>query len=66
MTTSSVTPTQAVLQVIVGFWLSRCLYIAAKLGIADLYRSLLAAAGFELTRVTVTPLELAVLEASPR
>jgi L-alanine-DL-glutamate epimerase-like enolase superfamily enzyme len=30
------------------------------------YRSLLAAAGFELTRVTVTPLELAVLEASPR
>ena len=30
------------------------------------YRSLIAAAGFELTRVTVTPLELAVLEASRR
>ncbi len=65
MSTSSVTPTQALLQVIVGFWLSRCVYIAAKLGIAE-YRSLLAAAGFEMTRVTVTPLELAVLEASPR
>ena len=30
------------------------------------YRSLLEAAGFTLTRVTVTPLELAVLEASRR
>jgi hypothetical protein len=37
MTTStSVTPTQAVLQVIAGFWLARCVYIAAKLGLADL------------------------------
>jgi cyclopropane fatty-acyl-phospholipid synthase-like methyltransferase len=32
----SITATQAVLQVIVGFWLSRCVYIAAKLGLADL------------------------------
>ena len=36
MTTHApVSPTQAVLQVIVGFWLSRCVYIAAKLGLAD-------------------------------
>jgi len=35
-TSSSVTPTQAVLHVIAGFWLSRCVYIAAKLGLADL------------------------------
>ena len=32
----------------------------------DEYRALLAAAGFELTRVIVTPLELGVLEASRR
>ena len=36
--TSSVSPTQAVLQVIFGFWLSRCVYIAAKLGIPDLVK----------------------------
>ena len=35
-TSSSVSPTQAVLHVIAGFWLSRCVYIAAKLGLADL------------------------------
>jgi hypothetical protein len=29
------------------------------------YRSLLEAAGFALTRVTVTPLELAVIEGVP-
>lgn len=39
MTTApSINPTQAVLQVISGFWLSRCVYIAAKLGLADLVR----------------------------
>jgi ubiquinone/menaquinone biosynthesis C-methylase UbiE len=38
MTTTSVNPTQAVLQVIAGFWLSRCVYIAAKLGLADLVK----------------------------
>lgn len=37
-TDASISPTQAVLQVIVGFWLSRCVYIAAKLGLADLVR----------------------------
>jgi len=51
MTTStSVTPTQAVLQVIGGFWLARCVYIAAKLGLADL-----------LQDGSKTPAELAVL-----
>jgi ubiquinone/menaquinone biosynthesis C-methylase UbiE len=35
-TSTSIPPTQAVLQVIAGFWLSRCVYIAAKLGLADL------------------------------
>jgi hypothetical protein len=30
------------------------------------YRKLFEAAGFDLTRVTVTPLELAVLEGRPR
>ena len=37
-TPASPTPTQAVLHVIAGFWLSRCVYIAAKLGLADLVR----------------------------
>ena len=49
-TSTSVTPTQAVLQVIAGFWLSRCVYIAAKLGLADL-----------LQDGSKTPAELAVL-----
>ena len=49
-TSTSVTPTQAVLQVIAGFWLSRCVYIAAKLGFADL-----------LQDGSKTPAELAVL-----
>jgi hypothetical protein len=30
------------------------------------YRKLFEAAGFDLTRVTATPLELAVLEGTPR
>jgi hypothetical protein len=47
---TSVSPTQAVLQVIAGFWLSRCVYIAAKLGLADLVQE-----------SPKTPAELAVL-----
>lgn len=35
---TSVSPTQAVLQVIAGFWSARAVYIAAKLGIADLVK----------------------------
>jgi len=46
----SISPTQAVLQVIFGFWLSRCVYIAAKLGLADLVQD-----------GARTPAELAVL-----
>ncbi len=34
--TTSISPTQAVLQVIAGYWTARCVYIAAKLGLADL------------------------------
>jgi hypothetical protein len=34
----SVSPTQAVLRVIANYWEARCLYIAAKLGLADLVR----------------------------
>src|SRR3954464_13168661 len=49
-TTPSTTPTQAVLQVIAGFWLSRAVYIAAKLGLADLVQD-----------APKTPAELAVL-----
>src|SRR3954471_14159186 len=49
-TTPSTTPTQAVLQVIAGFWLSRAVYIAAKLGLADLVKD-----------GSKTPAELAVL-----
>src|SRR3954463_14562075 len=49
-TTPSTTPTQAVLQVIAGFWLSRAVYIAAKLGLADLVKD-----------ASKTPAELAVL-----
>jgi len=37
-TSSSVTPTQAVLQAIAGFWLARCVYIAAKLGVLEASR----------------------------
>jgi len=36
MTTTSLSPTQAVLQVIAGYWTARCVYVAAKLGLADL------------------------------
>ena len=38
MTTTSISPTQAVLQVIAGYWTARCVYIAAKLGLADLVK----------------------------
>jgi ubiquinone/menaquinone biosynthesis C-methylase UbiE len=36
MTTQTVSPTAAVLHVLVGYWTSRIVYIAAKLGIPDL------------------------------
>jgi len=49
-TSTSTPPAQAVLQVIAGFWLSRCVYIAAKLGLADLVQE-----------SPKTPAELAVL-----
>jgi ubiquinone/menaquinone biosynthesis C-methylase UbiE len=49
-TSTSTSPAQAVLQVIAGFWLSRCVYIAAKLGLADLVQE-----------SPKTPAELAVL-----
>ena len=35
---SNVPPPVAMLQLISGFWISRCIYIAAKLGIADLVK----------------------------
>jgi hypothetical protein len=35
---SNVPPPLAMLQLISGFWISRCIYIAAKLGIADLVK----------------------------
>jgi hypothetical protein len=36
--TAEVPPPIAMLQLISGFWISRCIYIAAKLGIADLVK----------------------------
>ena len=36
--TSEVPPPIAMLQLISGFWISRCIYVAAKLGIADLVK----------------------------
>jgi len=36
---SNVPPPLAMLQLISGFWISRCIYIAAKLGIADLVKN---------------------------
>jgi len=36
---SEVPPPMAMLQLISGFWISRCLYIIAKLGLADLVKS---------------------------
>jgi len=38
MTTTSISPTQAVLQVIGGHWTARCVNVAAKLGLADLVK----------------------------
>ncbi len=35
---TEVTPPQLMLQLMCGFWISRCIYIAAKLGIADLLK----------------------------
>ena len=35
---SDIPPPRAMLQLISGFWISRCIYIAAKLGIADLVK----------------------------
>ena len=37
--TSEVPPPIAMLQLISGFWISRCIYVAAKLGIADLVKN---------------------------
>jgi hypothetical protein len=37
--TSEVPPPIAILQLISGFWISRCIYVAAKLGIADLVKN---------------------------
>jgi len=37
-TPTSISPTQAVLQVIAGYWTARCVYVAAKLGLADLVK----------------------------
>jgi len=37
--TSEVPPPIAMLQLISGFWISRCIYLAAKLGIADLVKN---------------------------
>ena len=37
--TSEVPPPVAMLQLISGFWISRCIYVAAKLGIADLVKN---------------------------
>jgi hypothetical protein len=35
---STVSPPEALLNVLVGFWMGRAVYIAAKLGIADLVK----------------------------
>lgn len=38
MATSEVPPPIAMLQLISGFWIARCIYVAAKLGIADVVK----------------------------
>ena len=51
----------AMLQMISGFWISRAIYIVAKLGLVDLM--LAAAAGFKLTRIVPTLSPMSVVEA---
>ena len=51
--TSEVPPPIAMLQLISGFWISRCIYVAAKLGIADLVKNESKTAA-ELAAVTGT------------
>jgi hypothetical protein len=70
------TPAGALLRLMTGFWTTQAVYVAAKLGIADLlggherteaeYRALLSASGLALTRVMATQSPRSIIEAVPQ
>ena len=47
---AEISPPVAMLQLIAGFWVSRAIYIAAKLGIADRYERISHLAFFSVSR----------------